>query len=297
MNFYLDFEATQFSHRIISIGCVTDNGATFYSLVALPKGEKVNQFITDLTGITNEMLATAPTADEVFYNFQQFVNIYSENENNFYSYGNEDVHFIDRTIHKMENKDSIEFAKSLIKCLKDYFPCAQSHFQKCDCPNLSLKSIFAYCLGDKAVKWHDALEDARMLQYVINHVNMKDPTIINQAKVQVIKEKSKNKNKPVQYTKKKIGVPQYFDTTWNIGHKNMWKAETFANENNYRVKAIHLKTNNIMYFDCMETAILWLIKFNFVANIKASRLDHRQKIVNRINANRKDKYGFSWEIR
>ena len=119
---------------------------------------------------------------------------------------------------------------------------------------------------------------------------MKDPTIINQAKVQVIKEKSKNKNKPAQHIKKKIGVPQYFDTTWNIGHKNMWKAETFANENNYRVKATHLQTNKIMYFDCMETAILWLIKFNFVVKIKASRLDHRQKIANRINANSMKNY-------
>ena len=33
MNFYLDFEATRFSNRIISIGCVAGTGETFETYV------------------------------------------------------------------------------------------------------------------------------------------------------------------------------------------------------------------------------------------------------------------------
>ena len=60
MNFYVDFEATQFSGHIIQIGCVNENGQQFQSLVKPPEGEKITEFITNLTGITNEMLAEAP---------------------------------------------------------------------------------------------------------------------------------------------------------------------------------------------------------------------------------------------
>ena len=46
MKFYLDFEATRFSNRIISVGCVAENGKTFYSLVKPGKKKKVDKFIT-----------------------------------------------------------------------------------------------------------------------------------------------------------------------------------------------------------------------------------------------------------
>ena len=53
MNFYIDFEANQFSDRIISIGCISENGNNFYSLCRPSKpGETITNFITELTGIT-----------------------------------------------------------------------------------------------------------------------------------------------------------------------------------------------------------------------------------------------------
>ena len=66
MNFYVDFEATQFSNRIISIGCTNELGEKFETLVKPVNGDKINKFITDLTGITPEMVENAPTADEAF---------------------------------------------------------------------------------------------------------------------------------------------------------------------------------------------------------------------------------------
>ena len=73
MNYYLDFEATRFSNRIISIGCVAETGETFSTLVKPVNKAKVDKFITELTGITNEMLETAPTADAAFLDLYYFI--------------------------------------------------------------------------------------------------------------------------------------------------------------------------------------------------------------------------------
>lgn len=56
MKYFIDFEATQFSQEIISIGCIREDGQTFYALVA-PKKGKITPFITNLTGITAEISA------------------------------------------------------------------------------------------------------------------------------------------------------------------------------------------------------------------------------------------------
>ena len=78
MRFFIDLEALQFSGRIISLGCVADNGETFYTLMKPSKSkERVNQFITNLTGITNEMLETAPTSEDAFTDFLKLVSIQS----------------------------------------------------------------------------------------------------------------------------------------------------------------------------------------------------------------------------
>ena len=61
MKFYIDFEATQYTENIISIGCVAENGDSFSSLVNCPY--KVGSFVTQLTGITNDMVSTAPSPD------------------------------------------------------------------------------------------------------------------------------------------------------------------------------------------------------------------------------------------
>lgn len=64
MNYFIDFEATQFSNEIISIGCVNETGEKFSSMVYTDK--KITSFITNLTGITDEMNKAAPSLDDVF---------------------------------------------------------------------------------------------------------------------------------------------------------------------------------------------------------------------------------------
>ena len=67
MNYFIDFEATQFSNDIISIGCIDENGEEFYSLINPGEG-KLTSFITELTGITDEMLNKADSLDIILKN-------------------------------------------------------------------------------------------------------------------------------------------------------------------------------------------------------------------------------------
>ena len=54
MDFYLDFEATQFKSNIIAIGCSCEYG-DFDCLVRPPRKDHITPFITNLTGISKEM--------------------------------------------------------------------------------------------------------------------------------------------------------------------------------------------------------------------------------------------------
>ena len=81
MEYFLDFEGTQFSHRIISIGAVCENGHSFYSLVKPESKYKISKMITELTGITIEDIDNAKGAIEVFNEFYNWsiCNGYKEN--------------------------------------------------------------------------------------------------------------------------------------------------------------------------------------------------------------------------
>lgn len=68
MNFYIDFEATQFSEEIISIGCVSENDKMFYCLVKPSDPKKITKFITELTGISAEKVKDSGLSpDQAFW--------------------------------------------------------------------------------------------------------------------------------------------------------------------------------------------------------------------------------------
>ena len=170
MNFYIDFEALQFSGRIISIGCVNDNGEKFYTLCKPSKrGEKVNEFITTLTGITNEMLENAPSANEAFENFCDFVrNTCGETCPSFYCYGNSDVDFLRATGKHLTSFNAMMFCDFIRHNLVDYSPTACSYFPSFE--TLALKKIYSLIQEDNEPQRHNALEDAEMLCVVMKDV-------------------------------------------------------------------------------------------------------------------------------
>lgn len=177
MNYYLDFEATQFSNRIISVGCVSSSGKSFYSLVRPVHDAKVNAFITDLTGITQDMVNIAPTADEVFMQLKQFIrdtNV-DNNETFFFVYGDSDTGFCDHTAKYMEDKEAQDFAYYLGASLIDYSKVVCRFFQT---GAISLKKVLAYFRGTPVIQNHNALEDAEMLREVALAIaNAPRPTV------------------------------------------------------------------------------------------------------------------------
>ena len=96
MNFFVDFEATQFSNGIIAVGCVSEEDDKFYTLVNTK--HKVTPFITNLTGITAAEVEMAPEPEVVFKALLDWVRAVSPNEEknkpHFYCYGNCDKEFV-----------------------------------------------------------------------------------------------------------------------------------------------------------------------------------------------------------
>lgn len=174
MKYFIDFEAMQFSNYIISIGCVREDGDTFYSLVkpASKDNNKISKFISDLTGITNDMLINAPEADKVFEQFFSWVELQSVASGEtpeFYCYGNCDTDFILANL----NKSNCFFAKMILSYMyanmKDYAPVVKEHFGLVKL--IGLAKVADYYRGEEIKQDHNALSDAQLLKYVYEQVH------------------------------------------------------------------------------------------------------------------------------
>lgn len=168
MNYFVDFEATQFSNEIISIGCVREDGAEFYSEVRARK--KITGFITSLTGITDEQNKTAASSDEVFSRFFDWLMESPDERAIFYCYGNTDINFIKKNLDLTKNLKAQAALSIMGTNLHDYSSVTRTHFSLVK--NIALIKLVAYYRGvESVVQTHDALEDARFLKEVYEHVN------------------------------------------------------------------------------------------------------------------------------
>lgn len=167
MKYFIDFEATQFSNEIISIGCVREDGEEFYSLVNSTKS--LTPFITDLTGITNEMIAAAPTPEEVFSDFFNWCAQDSDIPT-FYCYGNTDVTFVKKNFQNSKDFTAKCILGYLYAGLQDYAPVVKNHFGLIQ--PVSLIKVVNYYNTEEMSQCHDALEDALMLKFVYEQIQI-----------------------------------------------------------------------------------------------------------------------------
>lgn len=284
MKFYLDFEATRFSNRIISVGCVAENGKTFYSLVKPGKRKKVDKFITELTGITNEMLEDAPSADRVF---SKLADWFEENSSGiapeFYCYGDSDITFIQHTLADMEDTKACLCAMAIAGNLIDYAGVVKKFFVS---PNdMALRKVYMLIQAkQELVQKHDALEDALMLQCVVENLETKCKP----------EDKDTILAMPSQKKPKVKKAPSLFQK-WSGQPK--WEADTRADENCWMFKCTDQHSGDVKYFDCAETAALWIIRY-IARNVSPKSSEHRQRIANAIVAameNGKCRYNCYWE--
>lgn len=240
MKYFLDFEATQFSERIISIGCISEKGDSFYTLVKPhKKKDKVNKFITRLTGITNEMLADAPSADAAFNALFDFIlNTNDDSPLEYFCYGNSDKRFICRTQIFMTDTRAITFASSITALLQDYAECVKQYFNLTD--DISLKKAYILIQQENMEQTHNALDDAKMLLAVAQNMITKccpqDAERLKEIKVE-----------------KKIAKEPTKDSILR------WSVVTGADESNWKIHCYI--AHHHMYFLTMQNAIDWLKKF------------------------------------
>ena len=285
MNFYLDFEATRFSNRIISIGCVAGTGETFETYVKPGDKKKVDKFITELTGITNEMLVEAPDADTAFKMLYDFIEANSDGEAPaYYVYGNSDADFINSTLRHMSDTQACVCAQAIAGNLIDYASVVKKFFvAKSD---LALRKVYMLIQEQKElVQKHDALEDARMLETVVAHLHDKCKP---EDKETILAMPSQ----PRPQTGKK--APAVFQK-WNSQPK--WEAETGADESHWMLKCVDQHSGQAKYFNDFNTAALWVIKY-IARNVSPKNADSVRRIEAAVKAapqTGKCRYNCYWE--
>ena len=261
MKYFIDFEATQFDENIINIGCVCANGETFATLVKPYRIKNITKFITKLTGITQEMVENAPTADEAFNKLFDFIKQNHDNQlPKFYCYGDSDAQFIERTTHHMSHFNALTCALMIKGSLIDYSKEVQKYFQTDRA--FGLRNVFCLVNSEEIEQHHDALEDAQMLQKIVenlkNNCSPEDIKTLNEMP-------SNNIAKKFFTNEDKIAVPRYWDT---FKRGKCWKIETDGNEDNWVYKCVNSSNeNNVMYFETEEMATLWFMRY-FTINAK-----------------------------
>ena len=166
MLYFIDFEASQFTQEIISIGCVCETEHSFYSLVHT--NHKIGNFIQELTGITQTEINLAPTPDEVFLHFFNWLQETNPTGDKlqFICYGNLDTVFASHTLKNIQHSYLAQAALSLIALhTLDYSVLVKNYFGLNK--NIALVKVAQYLQPEKNIlQTHNALDDAVMLKQV-----------------------------------------------------------------------------------------------------------------------------------
>ena len=150
----LDFETTglspEYGDRVIEVGAVLirDNQIVDRFQSLMNPGKRVSSFIENYTGITNDMLACAPSVAEVMQRFAVFIAQHHLVAHN----ANFDRRFLDSELRRIKAKRQQEFACSMLVSRRVY-PDAPSH---------SLENLVNYKKLKTSGVYHRALADAEM---------------------------------------------------------------------------------------------------------------------------------------
>ena len=169
MNFFIDFEATQFSQGIISVGCISENNSEFYSIVNTK--HKITSFIVNLTGITPEDVNKAPSQEEVFERMFDWI-FNQDTMPHFFCYGNSDKDFVKNNFKECKSFKARAMLGYLYTDMQDYSSEVKAHFGLCK--NIALKKVADYYRGYEEIQTHNSLYDARILKYVWENIQIHD---------------------------------------------------------------------------------------------------------------------------
>lgn len=188
MNYYLDFEATQ-QGEIISIGIVSEDDKTFYSLVK-PAQTEITPYITDITGITEQELQEAPNIDKTLLEMWCWLGRDGFVNNNFYAYG-ADAKFIEKTLASCKSDIGYMIATALKQKLQDCTREVWKFFRG----SLKLNLAYEYITQTPHEQNHNALDDAIMCRDVYIYATTHEPLESHPYKTkEYLKQIRENKN-------------------------------------------------------------------------------------------------------
>lgn len=167
MKYFIDFEATQFSQEIISVGCIREDGQTFYALVA-PKKGKITPFITNLTGITAEMIDSAMSADAVFSRFYDWLFENPDDIPEFFVWGGSDGDFVRHTSRHVITLKAKMALGYICGNYRDYAKMCKKELKWAD--NHSLLNTLKR-FNPSAEQNHNSLDDAVLLKEVYDFIS------------------------------------------------------------------------------------------------------------------------------
>lgn len=289
MRYFLDFEACRFNNRIISVGCVTETGAEFYSLVKSCKASKIDKFITALTGITSEMIAAAPSPDTVFTKLYYFILQHDDgNRPEYYVYGDSDMMFLKATLNTVRDIKASICIQALIGGLVDYSLTTKDFFGLGQ--SIGLKK--AYLVVNKElndfVQEHDALADAKMLRSVA--MNLPEScSEADKARLAAIP------TQPKPFPKKtKVTNPLWKE--WLTSKPaDRWHIETHADVDHWKVKVVS-PIGLYTFFSSLEDAALWVMWFNLASGFSPRKQNDIDTVIKNIRKN-KNFCGLTWYIK
>lgn len=171
MNIYLDFEANGgvFPQEIISIGAVTEDNKSFYSLVR--PHFKLDKNIKILTHISQEMAESADSLEDVMSRFDEWLkNCASDYV--FIVHGDGDRKFVEVSQSLTENDDT----KAILQVIHDNIKRVDKNIaQKFRRKTIKIQSAYLTMkmadAENSLMQGHNALDDAQMLRYVWEHMD------------------------------------------------------------------------------------------------------------------------------
>lgn len=194
----IDFETTGLSpnlgERAIEVGAVLVNNNIivdrFQSL--MNPGKRISGFIEDYTGITNKMLATAPTIAEAMVELKRFIGDHYLVAHN----ASFDSRFLDAEFDRIKHKRKNEFACSLLISRRLY-P---------EAPNHKLETLVRYKNLKTDGVHHRALADAEMTAHLWVKLveDIQDKYQLNRVTFDIIQKLSKTPKNKIPEVMKKI---------------------------------------------------------------------------------------------
>ncbi len=198
----IDFETTglslHYGDRIIEVGAVVvqDNRIVDRFQSLMNPGMRISAFIEDYTGITNQMLSTAPPINEVIKKLANFLQKHPLVAHN----ASFDSKFLDAELERVQKKRQGEFACSMLAARRIYQ----------DAPNHKLETLVRYKKLKTDGIYHRALADAEMTAHLWTRMiaDLKSEFGLKQVPFQLMQQLGKVPRRKVSDFMKKMEITQ-----------------------------------------------------------------------------------------